>query len=73
MACPHVSGQVAKYLETNPSATSTIVKAWLQSNAQQGVILNIRTKRCIFIICALKEKAKMNEDEKARAAAPSLR
>lgn len=41
MACPHVAGQVAKYLESNPSASASVAKAWLTSNALQGVIKNI--------------------------------
>lgn len=41
MACPHVAGQVAKYLQKNPNAAATTVKAWLNSNAIQGVIKNI--------------------------------
>jgi len=41
MACPHVAGQVAKYLQTNPTAKASAVKAWLESHAAQGVIKNI--------------------------------
>jgi len=41
MACPHVAGQVAKYLQTNPTATAAAVKAWLISHAQAGIIKNI--------------------------------
>jgi subtilisin family serine protease len=41
MACPHVAGQVAKYLQTNPTAKGSAVKAWLESHAAQGVIKNI--------------------------------
>lgn len=43
MACPHVAGQVAKYLQSNPSATAPVVKAWLDTNALKGVIKNIPT------------------------------
>jgi len=38
MACPHVAGQVAKYLETTPKAKGDDAKAWLVSQALQGVI-----------------------------------
>lgn len=41
MACPHVAGQVAKFLERNPSASALEAKAWLNTNAIQGVIKNI--------------------------------
>jgi len=41
MACPHVAGQVAKFLETNPSADADVTKMWLESNAQKGIIKNI--------------------------------
>jgi len=41
MACPHVAGQVAKYLQTNPSASGSVAKAWVISKAQQGLIKNI--------------------------------
>jgi len=40
MACPHVAGQVAKYLQTNPTARAGVVKAWLQQYATQGQITN---------------------------------
>jgi cerevisin/serine protease len=38
MACPHVAGQVAKFLETEPLAKAPVVKAWVTSIAQQGTI-----------------------------------
>jgi len=40
MACPHVAGQVAKYLQINPSARVGVVKSWLQQYGQQGRITN---------------------------------
>jgi len=41
MACPHVAGEVAKYLQTNPSADADVAKMWLESNSQKGIIKNI--------------------------------
>lgn len=41
MACPHVAGQVAKFLQHNPSASATEAKAWLDTNSQKGLIKNI--------------------------------
>jgi len=41
MACPHVAGQSAKYLETVPSASAAQVKAWIVAKAQEGLIKNI--------------------------------
>jgi len=41
MACPHVAGEVAKYLETNPSADADVTKMWLESNSQKGIVKNI--------------------------------
>jgi len=41
MACPHVAGQVAKFLETDPTAKAPVAKAWLVSHAVQGIIKNI--------------------------------
>jgi len=41
MACPHVAGQVAKFLETNPGADADVTKIWLESNSQKGLIKNI--------------------------------
>jgi subtilisin family serine protease len=41
MACPHVAGQVAKYLETSPSSTAAQAKAWVVARAQEGLIKNI--------------------------------
>jgi len=38
MACPHVAGQVAKYLETNTHATGAVARAWIISSSQQDVI-----------------------------------
>jgi len=43
MACPHVAGQVAKYLETNPGASAALVKSWIQSVSLQGVITDAKT------------------------------
>jgi len=40
MACPHVAGQVAKYLETQPNAKASVAKAFITSNAQQGLVKN---------------------------------
>jgi len=40
MACPHVSGQVAKLLQTRPRASTAEVKAFLQSTASEGLIQN---------------------------------
>jgi len=40
MACPHVSGQVAKFLQGNPRAGVAEVKAWLKSTATAGIITN---------------------------------
>jgi subtilisin family serine protease len=41
MACPHVAGQVAKYLETQPNAKASVAKAWIVANAQAGIIKGI--------------------------------
>jgi subtilisin family serine protease len=41
MACPHVAGQVAKYVQINPTATGAVAKAWVISTAQQGLIKKI--------------------------------
>lgn len=41
MACPHVAGQVAKYLQTNPTASVAAVKTWLTSRALPNVIKNV--------------------------------
>jgi len=41
MACPHVAGQVAKFLETDPSASAPVAKAWIQSTAQEGIVKSI--------------------------------
>jgi len=41
MACPHVSGQVAKFLETFPDADADVAKMWLESNSLKGIIKNI--------------------------------
>jgi subtilisin family serine protease len=41
MACPHVAGQVAKFLETSPTSTAAQAKAWVVSKAQEGLIKNI--------------------------------
>jgi len=41
MACPHVAGQAAKFLETDPSANPAVVKAWITSNALSGVLKGI--------------------------------
>jgi len=41
MACPHVAGQVAKFLETNPQATVAVAKAWVTSNAQSGLVKSV--------------------------------
>lgn len=38
MACPHVSGAVAVYLQTNPTATVAQVLNWLVNNATTGVV-----------------------------------
>jgi subtilisin family serine protease len=38
MACPHVAGQVAKFLEKQPKATAAEVKAWVTSVASEGII-----------------------------------
>jgi subtilisin family serine protease len=40
MACPHVSGVIAKFLQTQPKATAGEVKGWLTSVASQGTITN---------------------------------
>jgi len=40
MACPHVTGQVAKYLQQNPRASTDEVKAWVRTSASQGLIQN---------------------------------
>jgi len=40
MACPHVSGQVAKLLQTRPTASTAEVKAFLRSTASEGLIQN---------------------------------
>jgi len=41
MACPHVAGQVAKYLEVDPSAGPAVAKAWILEVAQAGLIKSI--------------------------------
>jgi len=41
MACPHVAGQAAKYLQKNPSASAAVVKAWLDGNGQKDIIKNV--------------------------------
>jgi len=40
MACPHVTGQVAKWMQTHPSATTAEVKAWIRSAATKDKITN---------------------------------
>jgi len=40
MACPHVAGQVAKFLQTDKRATTAETKAWIQSEASEGLIIN---------------------------------
>jgi subtilisin family serine protease len=40
MACPHTTGVVAKFLQTQPKATAPEVKAWLTSVASAGLITN---------------------------------
>ncbi|XP_071853102.1 aqualysin-1-like [Apostichopus japonicus] len=42
MACPHVAGAAALYLETNPSATPSVVQAYLMNTATQGVVSNAK-------------------------------
>jgi cerevisin/serine protease len=38
MACPHVAGQIAKFLQLRTKATSPEVKAWMTSVASAGLI-----------------------------------
>jgi cerevisin/serine protease len=40
MACPHVSGAVAKFLQSSPKASTIEVKAFLQTQASEGLIEN---------------------------------
>jgi subtilisin family serine protease len=40
MACPHVTGQVSKYLQKNPSATTAEVKTFIRSSATPDKITN---------------------------------
>jgi subtilisin family serine protease len=40
MACPHVAGQVAKYLQLNTKATVSVVKGWLKDQSSKGIITN---------------------------------
>jgi len=40
MACPHVSGAVAKFLQTSPQASTIEVKAFLKTEASEGLIQN---------------------------------
>jgi len=40
MACPHVSGAVAKYLQAHKMATTDEVKAFIRSVASEGLITN---------------------------------
>jgi len=40
MACPHVSGAVAKFLQASPKASTLEVKAFLSSKASEGLIRN---------------------------------
>jgi subtilisin family serine protease len=40
MACPHVSGEVAKYLQGKPQATTAEVKAFIRSTASRDLITN---------------------------------
>jgi subtilisin family serine protease len=41
MACPHVAGQVAKYLDVNPTHLPAVVKTWITSNALSGVLRGV--------------------------------
>jgi len=43
MACPHVAGEIAKYLKTNPSSDAAGAKAWIQSKSLQGVVIDPKT------------------------------
>jgi len=56
MACPHVAGQVAKFLQTFPSADAATTRSWLQSYGLQGVVQDSRTvdprNRLLFADCA---------------------
>jgi len=57
MACPHVAGEVAKFLETDPGASAAVAKAWVTSSAQQGLVKNIPAtpptpNRLLFADCA---------------------
>jgi len=40
MACPHVSGAVAKFLQSNTRASTLEVKAFLKTQASEGLIQN---------------------------------
>jgi len=40
MACPHVAGQVAKFMQTMPKASTPVVRAWLDTTASEGLIQN---------------------------------
>lgn len=41
MACPHVAGQVAKYIQNRPAITGTAVHAFIVSSAVTGLITGI--------------------------------
>ena len=45
MATPHVTGAVARYLETAPRASAGDVADWLQSSATPGVVTNALSER----------------------------
>jgi len=55
MACPHVAGQVAKFLQTDPSADAAVTRSWLQAYGLQGVVQDSRTvdprNRLLFADC----------------------
>jgi len=40
MASPHVAGAVARYLQTNPSASPSTVSSWVRNNATTNVVTN---------------------------------
>jgi subtilisin family serine protease len=41
MACPHVAGVVARYLEGRPSDSPAVVKAWVVAGATDGLLTNV--------------------------------
>jgi subtilisin family serine protease len=43
MAAPHVSGQVAKFLQKNPLATAAAARIWLNEKGTKGLLQGVRS------------------------------